>query len=167
MDATIRDSSLGQLIRFATKNRVLKYPEEVEGFTCPNGYTGEKPSLTVDSSASTQAAISPAEEKDIENLPISTPTLEHHNALANTTTAPDRESISSSEDGVERNLSKIVSRADMTQVNTRHDLEQAYSRATLQESMKQQPSRPIAPTKTSDGTILVDWYTTDDPANPQ
>lgn len=25
----------------------------------------------------------------------------------------------------------------------------------------------IAPTKTSDGTILVDWYTTDDPENPQ
>ena len=25
----------------------------------------------------------------------------------------------------------------------------------------------IVPTKTSDGTILVDWYTTDDPANPQ
>ena len=25
----------------------------------------------------------------------------------------------------------------------------------------------IAPTKTSDGKILVDWYTTDDPANPQ
>jgi DHA1 family multidrug resistance protein-like MFS transporter len=25
----------------------------------------------------------------------------------------------------------------------------------------------IAPTKTTDGVILVDWYTTDDPANPQ
>lgn len=25
----------------------------------------------------------------------------------------------------------------------------------------------LAPTKTADGTILVDWYTTDDPANPQ
>ena len=25
----------------------------------------------------------------------------------------------------------------------------------------------IAPTKTADGIILVDWYTTDDPANPQ
>jgi DHA1 family multidrug resistance protein-like MFS transporter len=25
----------------------------------------------------------------------------------------------------------------------------------------------IAPTKTADGTILVDWYTSDDPANPQ
>ncbi|KAM0476134.1 hypothetical protein ACHAPX_006551 [Trichoderma viride] len=28
-------------------------------------------------------------------------------------------------------------------------------------------SVPIAPVKTSDGTILVDWYSTDDPANPQ
>jgi DHA1 family multidrug resistance protein-like MFS transporter len=28
-------------------------------------------------------------------------------------------------------------------------------------------SIPIVPAKTSDGTILVDWYTTDDPANPQ
>ncbi|KAM0251873.1 hypothetical protein ACHAQJ_007986 [Trichoderma viride] len=28
-------------------------------------------------------------------------------------------------------------------------------------------SIPIIPAKTSDGTILVDWYTTDDPANPQ
>ena len=28
-------------------------------------------------------------------------------------------------------------------------------------------SIPVLPQKTSDGTILVDWYTTDDPANPQ
>ncbi|PWY88949.1 MFS general substrate transporter [Aspergillus heteromorphus CBS 117.55] len=28
-------------------------------------------------------------------------------------------------------------------------------------------SKPIAPTKTADGTILVDWYTTHDPDNPQ
>lgn len=28
-------------------------------------------------------------------------------------------------------------------------------------------TRPIAPQKTADGTILVDWYTTDDAANPQ
>jgi DHA1 family multidrug resistance protein-like MFS transporter len=29
------------------------------------------------------------------------------------------------------------------------------------------PSRPIVPDKLDDGTLLVDWYTTDDPANPQ
>lgn len=34
-------------------------------------------------------------------------------------------------------------------------------------SAQKTKSTVIAPTKTSDGTILVDWYTTDDPANPQ
>lgn len=28
-------------------------------------------------------------------------------------------------------------------------------------------SKPISLTKSADGTILVDWYTTDDPENPQ
>lgn len=28
-------------------------------------------------------------------------------------------------------------------------------------------SKPISLRKSADGTILVDWYTTDDPANPQ
>lgn len=27
-------------------------------------------------------------------------------------------------------------------------------------------SQPIVPVRTTTGTILVDWYTTDDPANP-
>lgn len=34
-------------------------------------------------------------------------------------------------------------------------------------SLERTKSVPVVPTKTSDGTILVDWYTTDDPANPQ
>lgn len=46
---------------------------------------------------------------------------------------------------------------------TQADLERAVSNASLQ----REPSRPIAPTVTSDGIVLVDWYTTDDPANPQ
>jgi hypothetical protein len=28
-------------------------------------------------------------------------------------------------------------------------------------------SQPIVPVRTTTGTILVDWYTTDDPANPK
>jgi DHA1 family multidrug resistance protein-like MFS transporter len=43
------------------------------------------------------------------------------------------------------------------------DLEQQFSRASVERHV----SRPIAPEKLDDGTILVDWYTTDDPANPQ
>ncbi|KAL7955141.1 major facilitator superfamily domain-containing protein [Trichoderma compactum] len=33
--------------------------------------------------------------------------------------------------------------------------------------LKKTKSEPIVPHKTNDGIILVDWYTTDDPANPQ
>lgn len=33
--------------------------------------------------------------------------------------------------------------------------------------LERHKSIPIAPQKTADGLILVDWYTTDDPANPQ
>ncbi|KAL7905982.1 major facilitator superfamily domain-containing protein [Trichoderma velutinum] len=32
--------------------------------------------------------------------------------------------------------------------------------------LKKTKSEPIVPQKTNDGVILVDWYTTDDPANP-
>lgn len=42
-------------------------------------------------------------------------------------------------------------------------LDRAHSNVTLSEKT----SRPIAPTVSKDGTILVDWYSTDDPANPQ
>lgn len=34
-------------------------------------------------------------------------------------------------------------------------------------ALERTKSIPILPTKTADGNILVDWYTTDDPANPQ
>ncbi|CZR63831.1 related to FLR1-Putative H+ antiporter regulated by yAP-1 and involved in multidrug resistance [Phialocephala subalpina] len=44
------------------------------------------------------------------------------------------------------------------------DLEQAQSH---HHSPERTTSRPIMPMKSSDGTILVDWYMTDDPENPQ
>ena len=58
-----------------------------------------------------------------------------------------------------------------TNANTSHnsttpaetDLEKAETKPDLEKTV----SQPIAPTKTQDGNILVDWYTTDDPENPQ
>lgn len=55
----------------------------------------------------------------------------------------------------------------MQKVTTRADLEVAYTNAQRQETLKSQGTQPILPEKTSDGTILVDWYTTDDAENPQ
>lgn len=43
------------------------------------------------------------------------------------------------------------------------DTVEAQRQLTLQRTK----SVPIAPQKTEDGIVLVDWYTTDDPANPQ
>ncbi|KAJ4859898.1 major facilitator superfamily domain-containing protein [Trichoderma breve] len=40
------------------------------------------------------------------------------------------------------------------------------SRERTQIELKKTKSEPIVPQKTNDGVILVDWYTTDDPANP-
>jgi DHA1 family multidrug resistance protein-like MFS transporter len=40
-------------------------------------------------------------------------------------------------------------------------------RAEQELSLERNRSLPIIPEKTSDGVVLVDWYNTDDPANPQ
>ena len=58
-------------------------------------------------------------------------------------------------------LSKTKSRAEtLPYSNERFEIEQ-------QLSVERTQSLPIAPRTTSDGLVLVDWYTTDDPDNPQ
>lgn len=146
---------MGQAIRWVTRNKYLQYPEEVTGFQCPDSYQRSKSLYSGDS---TPALASPdALEKTIDSPEDDRP------VLTQAPTAIDRESVAMSD----RILSKIMTRPEMSQVNTRVDLEQAYTNATKQETLKNQPSRPIAPAVTADGTILVDWYTTDDPENPQ
>lgn len=68
--------------------------------------------------------------------------------------------------------SNAESRSDSlatTRTRSRH-YSQAYTseRFELEQQLSLQRTKtvPITPQKTSDGIILVDWYTTDDPANP-
>lgn len=111
----IRDSSLGQLIRYATSNRYLQYIEERPGFKFPT---------VVDEQA---------KEK-----------------LQEVESASSSDSDSSSETDI-----------DLERAATR-DLRPYFSRTTQREAVGPQrtESRPIQPTLTSDGTILVDWYST-------
>jgi len=106
----LRDAPLGQIIRYATRNRVFLYPEERPDFELPKSYTD---SSSADTSANVSGSTTPRIESD-EN------TLERHVTLG----------------------------------------EQAPERIA---------SIPVAitPSRLKDGTILVDWYTTDDPENPQ
>ena len=60
--------------------------------------------------------------------------------------------------------------ADVERILTRTS-SYRFSAERLEEEREMEIQRtksvPIAPTKTSDGNILVTWYTTDDPENPQ
>jgi DHA1 family multidrug resistance protein-like MFS transporter len=166
MSDLLRDAPVGQLIRWATKNRVLQYPEEKPGFTCPTCYNGEK--LSYASDASTPIASPPVVPDIAEKLE------EAQNPGTNSlTTAPTARDVDPFERAAApgpsnaRTLSRVVTRPEMTKVTTRADLEEAYTNATRQESMKHQQSQPIVPEKTEDGTTLVDWYDTNDQENPQ
>lgn len=60
-------------------------------------------------------------------------------------------------------ISRVGTRTALSKSISRADLEQQFSLASVERG----PSRPIEPAKKDDGTVLVDWYTTDDAANPQ
>ncbi|KAI7720094.1 MFS general substrate transporter [Hortaea werneckii] len=74
-------------------------------------------------------------------------------------------------------LSRTTTREALSRAHTRADLEAAFATAaavttttttTTQTSpLTPLPSHPILPQHTASGQILVDWYTTTDPANPQ
>ena len=155
MSALLRDAPVGQAIRWVTGNKYFQYPEEQSAFQIPSSY--QRDTKSVRSGSTTPAVATPAIEKDLENLP-------GPDALTKAETAADRESLAALSD---RTLSKIMTRPELSHVNTRADLEAAYTNATRQETLRTQASRPIKPAVTSDGTILVDWYATDDAENPQ
>ncbi|OAL35610.1 hypothetical protein AYO20_05229 [Fonsecaea nubica] len=156
MSALLRDAPVGQVIRFVTRNKYFQYPEERSDFVLPESYQSHK----VGAPAHQPQPI-PSVPEDVEKK--ADDDSDDAQSLTATRTAADRESVALSD----RTLSKIMTRPELSQVNTRADLEQAYSNATRQETLKNQASRPIAPQVASDGTILVDWYATDDPENPQ
>lgn len=140
MSDLIREAPLGQAIRFLTRNKVLKYPEEEPGFELPDVYRA-----VLDKKLSSSTPVSSESP---------TPPLD-----------VDKEKSS-----LERNPIKDLEAGRLTRTKSRTDT-MPYTEERLdvdnQLALEKTKSKPIAPVKTSDGHILVDWYTTDDPANPQ
>jgi DHA1 family multidrug resistance protein-like MFS transporter len=176
MESFIRTSAAGQIIRFITKNRVLQYPDEKPDFECPSCYAETQ---ATEDTAVPESRPSQEDDSEERSRTIATenddrisgiPSLEH------VETAPDMDDAESqaakeysrSSSAVETLTSmRIPTATDLEKVRTRQELENLYSAASRQEQLRGAPSRPIVPTKTTDGTILVDWYTTTDPENPQ
>jgi DHA1 family multidrug resistance protein-like MFS transporter len=81
--------------------------------------------------------------------------------LSNARTAPDEEMRQA------QRLESIKSRTSQLTRETTRPYTQERLEVEKQIEVAKTKSIALMPTKTADGTILVDWYTTDDPANPQ
>ena len=140
MSNLLRDSPIGGIIRFVTGRRYLKYPEEVKGFEIP----WEKDSKDVSSEPEKDLAAFKDPEKESDELQTQgTNTAVPTPAISGTTT-PGHEA------------------ADVEQGQPIRETE-----SNAMQPKKTNESNVIQPKRTNDGITLVDWYTDDDPANPQ
>ena len=109
----IRDAPFGQLVRYITHNRIFKYAEEQDDWTCPCVYSQQKQTSPVDSSSASYTG-----DNEQTNQP------------------PDLE------------------------INPKEQQQVPVKTGSGQ-------SLPLQLKKRDDEIILVDWYSTDDPQNPQ
>ena len=169
----IRDSVLGQLIRLATKNRLLQYEEEKPGFQPP----WMQVQAELEKANSLKAAPSSESGSDPDKQQLE-PTEEVE-------TAADREDI---DRDLEKSLSRIATQREVLTPSGDPVTSQMTRTSTISRNLTREQTRPwtierhqtersevlqaqqssvIVPTKTAEGVILVDWYTTDDRENPQ
>lgn len=152
MSELIRDTPIGQIIRLVTGNKMLQYPEERSDFKLPETWLA-----TLNSDSKETSTV---KEKEKQNL-----------SSASSTSGPDDEESQVKKPRIPEipedtapytaTLTRTKSRAE-TVPNT----EERYEVDAIHEIEKTK-SIPIAPRKTADGAVLVDWYTTDDAENPQ
>ena len=181
MSDLIRDAPIGQLIRWVTGNRVLLYPEEKPGFECPACYSDPdaaalKQKVELTSRSSDSHVISSDDPADVEKAGVEAAEPAEEDEAETGYKRPGVDRLATSQSGLERavtakdfertetlhsQLSRVGTRTALQQSRTRSELETAFRAATLEK----QPTMPIIPERTSDGTILVDWYTTDDPVS--
>ena len=168
MSALIRDAPFGQIARYITNNRVFQYPEERSDFQIPAAYTqhagleAKRLDSTTSSAPTTEAEGAAVEEVVYPNPETVLEKVETQSEDEQTSDLEELQTIRTAHT-VRTQISRVGTRTALSKSISRADLEQQFSLASVERG----PSRPIAPEKTQDGTILVDWYTTDDPENPQ
>lgn len=142
-----REAPLGQLIRWITSNKALPYPEELPGFELSAAYNDARNSPEKGQEGAVATRTATKQRARSSGRPRSQATVATLRTHEN-----DLESLQ---------LSRTKSRLETTPFSE----ERLEIEAEL--ALQRTQSRPIVPHKTSDGNILVDWYTTDDAANPQ
>ncbi|KAI3329428.1 major facilitator superfamily transporter [Xylariaceae sp. AK1471] len=143
MSSFIRDTPLGQFIRLVTRNGVLQYSEEEADFRLPDDWlkvvnSGKDDYSTSSTCPSDASTLCPDDEKiQIEK----------------------DDEIPSPPEGISSSGTRSPAE---TLSNAEHD-----AKGDIEQAIEKVKSIPIVPRRTADGIILVDWYSTDDPENPQ
>jgi DHA1 family multidrug resistance protein-like MFS transporter len=168
MSALVRDTPFGQAVRYFTRNRIFQYPEERPDFQIPAAYVQHKRPIpkSLESSTSsdsvtdvegspTEEVCDSASESDLEKNDVESA----DDSVLNL----DRVQTTRTQDTARTHISRVGTRTALSESKSLADLEQQFSLATVERG----PSRPIEPETMDDGTVLVDWYDTEDPENPQ
>ncbi|KAI9818494.1 MAG: hypothetical protein M1827_000553 [Pycnora praestabilis] len=143
MSSILRDSALGQLIRLVSGNKLFLYPEEQADFQIPENYH------LPGAADSKDEKRSPSDAGPQVPTPLTENSVGLEKEIAN--------------NPLSRSSTNQNANHTLEQITSKEDLERAFSEAALEK----ETSRAIVPQRTTDGIILVDWYTTDDPENPQ
>ncbi|KAK5109708.1 hypothetical protein LTR85_002286 [Meristemomyces frigidus] len=149
-----RESAVGQIIRYVTKNKLLQYPEEKANFSwAPLDQILAQGNEKV----STRNSTPPPHHTSYTPHGVDKEAIPEDKFDDAASVATDADIEHSDEVPIARTLTRTSTKPYTPE---RFDIEQALQ-------AEQTKSIVLAPTRTADGTILVDWYTTDDPANPQ
>lgn len=136
MNEVLRDSPFGQIVRFLSKNKYFQYAEERDGFQNP--YYGSR---TLEKEANIELPTTAASSNTTLEATAATG-LARSNSQEPKTEAPLAGTTNDVENGQSDNpIERVITMQSHSEV-------------------QRIESRPIKPTTTSDGTILVDWYTT-------
>ncbi|KAF4998357.1 hypothetical protein FGRMN_3237 [Fusarium graminum] len=154
MSDLIRDAPLGQLIRLITRNKYLQYPEEKPGFQLPEAWNTvlNNPDVIIDESPNNRNAV-------LTGLASS----------ASSTVAATEDPKTKGEN--EDNEKTEIEHQPMRLHRSRSPQEtEAYTidrlEADEEHNIEKIKSIPVVPKRTKDGSVLVDWYFSDDNENP-
>tara|TARA_R110002003_G_scaffold48_44_gene4271 strand:+ start:9823 stop:11688 length:1866 start_codon:yes stop_codon:yes gene_type:complete len=170
MSALFRDAPIGQIVRYVTGNRYLLYPEEQPDFQIPAAYNRHTRPLPkrLSSSSTEEVPASEPEGPPVEEVVYPDPETVLENEKEDTASEDEHTEL----EKIQTARTQHTARTQISRVGTRTALQKSVSRADLEQqftlaSVERGPSRPIEPETLDDGTILVDWYATDDIENPQ
>ena len=158
----LREAPLGQIIRWVTGNRVLKYPEELPDFELPATYNAILNSSEKHHFAPAERVVTRQRTRQSSN----TESIEEESSEGETPISELEKKETEQQSPFDKDIETLSLNRTKSRLDTVPYTEERLE-VEAELAIERTQTKPIIPVKTSDGTVLVEWYTTDDSANPQ